>query len=125
VSFDVDARTFIGASLVDRAVLLLKRAFREPVEPVSRLNVASAIANQADLGTGGLVAGGVLGGGRSADPGVMRLVSEAWQILESARLVCRYLTDPGDWWVLTAAGRAVRASADPGAEIRARLAGEP
>ena len=122
---DADAAGFLQASLITRSVLLLQRAFREPREPVSRLNVALAIANQAPNGPGGVV-GGVLGGSRSADPRVLRSVSEAWQVLESARLVCVDLTDPkGDWWLLTDAGIHARESPDPEGEIGLRIVGGP
>jgi hypothetical protein len=122
---DVDAARFLQASLMTRAVLLLQRAFRDPMVPVSRLNVASGIANQAADGASG-VAGGVLGGSRSDDPTVLRSVSEAWQILESARLVCVDLTHPaGDWWLLTDAGIHARDSPDPEGEIGLRIVGGP
>jgi hypothetical protein len=122
---DVDAARFLQAPLITRAVLILQRAFRDPMEPVSRLNVALAIANQAPGGPSGVV-GGVLAGSRSADPKVLRSVSEAWQILESARLVCVDLTDPaGDWWLLTGAGIHARDSPDPEGEIGLRIVGGP
>lgn len=72
------------------------------------------------------MATGVLVSGRAPDPAVLRLVSEAWQVLQAARLVCADLTQPnGDWWLLTGAGRQVRDSSDTEGEIRLRLAGNP
>lgn len=114
------------ASVVDRAILLLRRAFAEPEHPISRRDVAFAIASAAGVsGPGGTIFGATVVGGRSApDRRVLHLVSEAWQVLESARLVCRDLEhSSGDWWYLTGAGRQVRDSSDPEGEIRLRLAG--
>lgn len=128
MSPDVDAVRFVEASRVDRAILLLRRAFADPDQPVSRHNVALAIASAAGVSPpGGMILGAsVIAGGSAPDPRVLRLVSEAWQILECARLVCRDLGQPtGDWWYLTGAGRQVRDSSDPEGEIQLRLAGNP
>ncbi len=113
---DVDAVQLMNATAIDRAILLLKRASAEPEQPISRRDVAVAIASAAGIGgTGGTILGATVVGGRNApDPRVLRLVSEAWQILESARLVCRDLEQSsGDWWNLTGAGRQARDSSDP------------
>jgi hypothetical protein len=118
---DVDAQRFVGASLLERALLILQRAFREPEQPISRVDVARAIAARAGPRPPGML-GGAIGGVSQPDPRIMNLVSEAWQMLESARLVCRDLSQlQGDWWVLTAAGRQARDSTDPEGEIRLRL----
>jgi hypothetical protein len=97
--------------------MLLKHSFREPREPVSRINVALAIEN--DLKS---TAVGALGGSRTPDPAALRKVSEAWQVLEHARLICPDLAHPeGDWWVLTGAGASASSSGDPEGEITLRL----
>ncbi len=88
------------------------------------MNVAQAIASQAGPRRSGIVGGSPVGGSPRPDPRVLNLVSEAWQLLESARLVCRDLSQlQGDWWVLTAAGRQARDSADPEGELRLRITG--
>jgi hypothetical protein len=122
MDMDLDAERFIAAPLIARAVLLLRRAFRDPREPVSLVNVASAVTAAVAPRPGSLPGGDVLGGS-SRDPEVLRLVSEAWQVLESARLVCRDLEQRDDWWLLTSAGRQARDSSDPEGEIRLRVVG--
>jgi hypothetical protein len=121
-----DPAQFMTASLLERAVLLLCGSFREPVEPVSRVNVADAIANAAGVpNTAGITGGQIMGGG-SPNPTAYRLVSEAWQVLEQARLICPDLSPGarvGDWWVLTATGIAARDSTDPEGSIRLALNG--
>ncbi|MFL5780005.1 MAG: hypothetical protein ACJ760_01705 [Thermoleophilaceae bacterium] len=106
------------------ARLLLQRAFRDPTEPVSRLSVAEAIATATGAGT--TVPGGAFVVGRPApDPRALASVSEAWQALEAARLICPDLTQrSGGWFSLTEAGRRVRGSDDPVEELRRRLPGE-
>jgi hypothetical protein len=119
VSSDADAVDFTRASLQERAVLILIRAFR-PDESTSRQNVANAIANT----SGGATAGGVVVSGPHVDVHALHLVSEAWQVLESARLICRDLSQfQGDWWRLTGAGRQAHSSSDPLGEIILRLPG--
>lgn len=114
------ATDFMNAQLMDRAVLLLRNSFRDPAESVNRVNVANALAN--DARGGGVGALGSAGG--PADAAIYRSVSEAWQVLEQARLVCRDLQQPqGDWWLLTDAGRGVRDSGDPVGELDLRLRG--
>jgi hypothetical protein len=128
VSHDVDARRFLAAGVLERAVLLLMRAFRDPAEPVSRVNVARAVEAQSGAALAPGVTGGfaiATSGGGPANPQALRLVSEAWQILESARLICRDLSQTsGDWWVRTEAGRQVRDEPAPEQAVRARIAGE-
>lgn len=121
-----DPERFIAAGLVERAITLLETAFRDPREPVSRPNVADAIANAVGrTNTAGITGGQILGRG-SPDPEISRLVSEAWQLLEQARLICPAL-DPGsrvgDWWVLTHAGESVRDSGDTEGQLRLALQG--
>lgn len=122
---DPDAQRFPSAALPERAVLLLRRAFRDPrEESVSRLDVARAIASDAGSRASGTPGSVQFLGSPSPDPRVLRLASEAWQVLESARLVWPDLNHPeGDWWVLTAAGRQARDSSDPEGEIRLRVTG--
>lgn len=68
--------------------------------------------------------GGVLGGTSGSDPRALAIVSEAWQVLESARLICPDLSQTeGDWWQLTGAGRQAATSSDPEGEIRLRITG--
>ena len=123
---DIDAKAFPSAPLIERAVLLLTRAFRDPQEPVSRVNVARAIAAEAASTSTGSTGGFVVGGTASHDPEALRLVSEAWQVLESARLICPDLAQSsGDWWLMTSAGRHARDSSDARGEIELRLAGNP
>ena len=70
---EVDATEFMKATVVDRAILLLKRAFAEPEQPISRHNVAFAIASAAGVsGSGGMIGATVVGGG-SRDRRVLRL----------------------------------------------------
>lgn len=124
MSIDSYAQQFMGASLIERAVLILQRAFRESEQSISRLDFARAIATQAGAHPSGVVGGTVIGGSSTPDPKVMNLVSEAWQLLEAARLVCRDLNQlQGDWWFLTGAGRQARNSTDPEGEIRLRVTG--
>jgi hypothetical protein len=116
-----DPREFIDAPLIERAVLLLRGGFRQDAESASRINVAQAIANGVDDGVGGSP---MVVGTRGADPAVLRLVSEAWLILEQALCICPDLAHPeGDWWVLTMRGRTTRDSGDPDGEIRLALSG--
>jgi hypothetical protein len=57
--------------------------------------------------------------GRDVRTHAFRSVSEAWQLLERAGLICRDLEQPsGDWWVLTEAGGLARESGDVFAAIR-------
>lgn len=113
----LDAHAFRSATVLGRAVLLLQRAFREPDEPV---NVAQALAN--DASSAGAFVGGVGIGGR--DRSVLHLVSEAWQLLVSARMLCPDLEQStGTWWRLTGVGRQARNSSDPEGEILLRLGG--
>lgn len=125
---DLDAARFLKADLLERAVLLLQRSFANPEESASCRSAALAIAAGAGVtGPAGMILGAsAVVGGSNADPRVLRLVSEAWHILESARLICRDLEQTsGDWWYLTGAGRQAQASSDPEGEIRLRLAGNP
>jgi hypothetical protein len=113
------AEEFMAASLIDRAISLLVNSFRDPRESVSRVNVAMALTNE----LGGVQTAGVLGASPFARPDVLRTVSEAWQVLEQARLICPELSQTGDWWLLTDAGAQVRESTDAEGEIRLRLQG--
>lgn len=124
MSIDADAQRFVAASPLERAILILQHAFPEPERSISRVDVARGIAAQAGPRPSGIVGGTVMGFSSHPDPRVMNLVSEAWQVLEAARLVCRDLNQmTGDWWVLTAAGRRARGSTDPEGEVRLRLSG--
>lgn len=125
-----DPKQFVAAGLLERALMLLQGSFRDPREPVSRLNVADAIANATGTpNTVGMVGGAVLGSGAgsgSPDPETYRLVSEAWQVLERAGMICKALdpsTRNGDWWVLTRRGEYVRDSGDPEGELGLALEG--
>lgn len=116
--------SFIAASRADQAVMLLRHSFRDPREPVSLKNVAFALANASGRSDShGVVGGQILGGG-APDPEILRIVSEAWQILEQSRAIC---IDPqqtgGGWWLLTHYGEYLRDSSDPIGEIGLRLPG--
>lgn len=81
--------------------------------------MALALTNE----VGGAPTAGVLGASRFTRPDALRRVSEAWQVLEHARLICPEIGQTGDWWLLTDAGLQVRESADPVGEVRLRLPG--
>jgi len=107
--------------------MLLRGSFRDPREPVSRINVADAIANGVGRPNTAGVTGGQIVGRGNPDPAIYRLVSEAWQVLEQARLICRAMdqtTRSGDWWILTQAGVSARDSTDPEGVVRLALQGE-
>lgn len=110
---------FVAATLLERATVLLVTAFGSSAESVSRINTANHVANIALGDRGPIVMAGQMPGGRVSRDAVFRAVSEAWQVLELAGLVCRDLMQSqGDWWLLTAAGERVRNAADVGEAIR-------
>lgn len=104
---------FLQAPLLERAAILFQRSFREPQESVSRRNVALAIANVLTGSGQGMIVGSVApAGGREVKQRALRSVSEAWQTLARAGLICEDLEQKGDWWLLTEAGEIVRGSDD-------------
>jgi hypothetical protein len=113
-------REFLGAPLMERAETLLAHSFNDLIESVSRVSVANAMAGVRHGGSPAISFGGVPAiNGRDVRSHVFRSVSEAWQLLERAGLICRDLEQPsGDWWVLTEAGGLARESGDVLAAIR-------
>lgn len=106
-------RAFLQAPLLERAAILLKESFREPLESVSRRNVALAVVNAVTGSSQGMILGSVApGGGHRVKQRALRSVAEAWQVLERSGLICEDLEQKGDWWLLTEAGEIVRSSGD-------------
>jgi hypothetical protein len=119
-----DASQFVGASRAERAVMLLQASFREEETSVARIDVARAIANEIDSGSRGMIGGAPMSTSNPLDHKTALLVSEAWQVLERAGLICPdLLQSTGNWWVITPSGRAVRDGGDPLAELELRLQG--
>lgn len=113
-------REFLKAPLVNRSETLLVNSFKDPFESVSRINVANAVAGGRHDGAPAISFGSVPPfSGHDVRTHAFRSVSEAWQLLERAGLICRDLgQSSGDWWVLTEAGELARESGDVFAAIR-------